>query len=99
MSAARVPRHEPEVGCVLARETGVLLVLTDAGPVRASYGARMLGAIARDRSGVPEPGDWVTLRRWCDGPVTVEGSYSRPPRPLAPVLPLRGCRARDPARR
>ena len=75
---------------MLAREIGVLVVLTDDGPVRASYGARMLGAIARDRSRLPEAGEWVTLRRWCDGPVTVEGVLTRPHRPpaLATVLPL-----------
>lgn len=74
------------MGCVLARETGVLVVLTDDGPVRASYGARMLCAIARDRSRSPEAGEWVTVRRWCDGPVTVEEVLTRPS--LATVLPL-----------
>jgi len=78
------------VGCVLAREIGVLVVLTDDGPVRASYGARMLGAIARDRSRLPEAGEWVTVRRWCDGPVTIEDILTRPFRPaLATVTPLR----------
>ena len=78
---------------MLGSEIGVLVVLTDHGPVRASYGARMLGAIARDRSRVPEAGEWVTLRRWCDGPVTVENILSRPaPRPLAQVLQLHGNR-------
>jgi len=75
---------------VLAQEIGVLVVLTDDGPVRASYGARMLGAIARDRSHSPEVGEWVTVRRWCDGPVTVEDLLPRPcrSRALAAVLPL-----------
>jgi hypothetical protein len=93
LTAARVLRPELEVGCVLARETGILLVLTDRGPARATYGARMLGAIARDRSRVPEPGEWVTLRRWYDGPVTVEDlcTPGRPPT-LAEVLPWRGPR-------
>jgi hypothetical protein len=57
---------------VLACETGVLLVLTDRGAVRATYGARLLGLLARDRAASPQPGEWVVLRRWCDGPVTVE---------------------------
>ena len=84
------------MGCVLAGETGVLVVLTDDGPVRASYGARMLGAIARDRSRLPEAGEWVTLRRWCDGPCTVEGVLGRPYQPpaLATVLPLHRNRPR-----
>ena len=78
-----------EVGCVLARETGVLVVLTDDGRVRATYGPGMLGAIAVDCSRVPEPGEWVSLRRWCDGPHTVEGPLTRSSRDrLAPVLHL-----------
>ena len=81
---------------MLAREIGVLVVLTDDGPVRASYGARMLGAIARDRSRLPDAGEWVTLRRWCDGPVTVEGvlTHPHPPPALATVLPLHRNRSR-----
>ena len=75
---------------MLTREVGVLVVLTDGGHVRASYGARMLGELARDRSRVPQPGEWVVLRRWYDGPVTVERTFARPPvKPLATVVPLR----------
>jgi len=84
------------VGCVLAGETGVLVVLTDDGPVRASYGARMLCAIARDRSRSPQAGDWVTVRRWSDGPVTVEDVLTRPA--LAKVLPLRRASRKSPGR-
>ena len=81
---------------MLAREIGILVVLTDDGPVRASYGARMLGAIARDRSRSPEAGEWVTVRRWCDGPVTVEDILTRPSGAcLATVLPLHRSRLRD----
>lgn len=89
MTAARAPRHADEVGCLLARETGVVVVLTDHGPLRASYGARMLVQLARDRAALPEPGEWVALRRWCDGPVTVEGLLAhRPATPLADVVRL-----------
>jgi ribosome biogenesis GTPase len=94
LTAVAAPREEAAVGCVLARDVGVLIVLTDLGPVRASYGARMLGQIARDRSGVPEPGEWVVLRRWYDGPVTVEATLTRRPSQLAPVVPIRS-RRRD----
>lgn len=84
------------MGCVLARELGILVVLTDEGPVRATYGAGMLGAIARDRSRVPDPGEWVSVRRWSDGPVTVESPLTRFATPqLAQVLVLhRGRRPR-----
>ena len=74
---------------MLATDTGLLLVLTDEGAVRATYGPRVLGEIARDRSCVPSPGEWVTLRRWSDGPVTVEATHGRRPRErLAEVVPL-----------
>ena len=74
---------------MLTREVGVLVVLTDVGRVRASYGAHVLGQLARGRSRVPEPGEWVILRRWYDGPMTVEGIFSRPPsETLAAVVPL-----------
>ena len=89
MTAERAVRPDLEVGCVVAHEVGLVVVLTDHGPVRATYGARMLGAIARDRSALPEPGDWVSLRRWPDGPVTVEGTWGHRREPLARVLPLR----------
>ena len=95
MTAAPLGRQEPEVGCVVGHEVGVLVVLTDRGPIRATYGARMLDALARDRSGAPAAGEWVALRRWPDGPVTVEDIVYRPPArsTLAPVLPLRRRRA------
>ncbi len=95
MTAVPAPRDEEAVGCVLTRDLGVLVVLTDVGPVRASYGPRMLGQIARDRSRVPEPGEWVVLRWWYDGPVTVESMLTPRVSRIAPVLPLRRPRTRS----
>ena len=90
MTAAPASGPGGEVACVLACETGVQLVLTDHGPVRATYGGRLLREVARDRAAAPEPGDWVELRRWRDGPVTVEAVLTRHrTEPLARVLPLR----------
>jgi ribosome biogenesis GTPase len=90
LTAARASGPRGEVGCVLDCEVGVLVVLTDDGPVRATYAGRLLCAVARDRTGAPEPGDWVELRRWQDGPVTVEVVLTRHrSQPLAQVLPLR----------
>jgi hypothetical protein len=88
MSAERVARIDPWVGCVVRCETGVALVLTDAGKLRASYGGRMLGRIARDRTCLAEPGDWVVLRRWTDDRVTIEDVWPRGSR-TAQVIPLR----------
>jgi hypothetical protein len=72
MSAQRVARLDPWVGCVVGCETGVARVLTDRGEVRASYAGSMLCRIARDRGCAATPGDWVVLRRWPDGRITIE---------------------------
>jgi hypothetical protein len=48
----------------------------------------MLCRVARDRACLPEPGDWVALRAWCDGRVTLTGLMQQP---IATVVPLR-CR-------
>ncbi len=73
------------LGCVVRTEVGVLVVLTDRGELRASFGGGMLARIARDRAVLPALGDWVVLRRWCDDRVTVEARLESP---LAPVIPL-----------
>jgi hypothetical protein len=78
MSAERVSRLDPWVGCVVGGECGVARVLTDLGEVRASYGGAMLARIAHDRSCLPEPGHWVVLRRWCDDRVTIEDTWQPP---------------------
>jgi ribosome biogenesis GTPase len=88
VSAERIARVDPWVGCVVACEPGVAQVLTDHGEVRASYGGCMLSAIARDRTCIPGPGDWVVLRRWCDDRITIEATWS-PPTRQADVVPLR----------
>jgi hypothetical protein len=52
------------------------LVLMSSGAARATYCAALLLAAARARAGGrvwPRPGDRVALRRWPDGPITVEG--------------------------
>ncbi len=88
MTTAPIARRRQlggELGCVLAREVGVLLVLTDTGPLRASYGVRLLGRLAADPGCLPEPGEWVALRRWPDGPVTAEmAPGAEPTRPTTP---------------
>ena len=78
MTAMRVAGQDP-VGCVVRVETGVAVVLTDEGETRASYSGRMLADVARDRSRAPAAGDWVTLRTWPDGRVTLEECLTRAP--------------------
>jgi len=87
MSAQRVARLDPWVGCVVACETGIARVLTDRGEVRASYGGSMLCRIARDRGCVANPGDWVVLRHWADGRITIEDVWA-PATQVADVIRL-----------
>lgn len=88
MSADRVRRIDPWVGCVVGCETGIARVLTDRGELRASYGGAMLARIARDRDCLAGPGDWVVLRRWADDRITIEDVWPRQRRE-ATVLQLR----------
>lgn len=84
-------RSDARLGCVVSVEAGVAVVLTDVGEVRATFGGGMLCRIARDRSCLPGPGDWVVLRAWPDGPMTVE---ARADARVAKVIPMRRPRRR-----
>lgn len=88
MTAQRLEPSQSPVGCVLRAEVGVLVVLTERGEVRATLDGRMLAAVARDRSALPEPGDWVALRRWPDERVTVLRTIRPAPPRLAQVVAL-----------
>jgi len=60
---------------VMCDESGAL-VLMNTGAANATYCAALLLAAARAAAGGrvwPRPGDRVALRRWPDGPITVEG--------------------------
>ncbi len=47
-------------------------MLTEDGPIRATFGGGVLDAMANDPSAAPCTGDWCLVRQWPDGPVTVE---------------------------
>ena len=53
-------------------DRGLCSVLTADGLVRASLGGAVLDAIAADGLAAPCTGDWVLVRQWPDGPLTVE---------------------------
>ncbi|MEV8371306.1 ribosome small subunit-dependent GTPase A [Kribbella sp. NPDC056861] len=62
----------------LARvDKGLSTVLTEDGPVRASWSGAVLAAIAADSQATPCTGDWVGLRRWLDDRITVEAVAPR----------------------
>jgi ribosome biogenesis GTPase / thiamine phosphate phosphatase len=66
-----------EPGRVTRVDRGLCKTMTASGPVRATLGASALEAIGRDPIAGPCTGDWVVLRSWPDGPVTVEAVLPR----------------------
>ncbi|MGH3446705.1 MAG: GTPase RsgA, partial [Nocardioidaceae bacterium] len=60
------------VGRVVRVDRGICAVVTADGLVRASLGSGVLEAMADDTLSTPCTGDWCVLRKWCDGPMTVE---------------------------
>jgi ribosome biogenesis GTPase len=59
-------------GRVIRVDRGLCSVLTADGLVRASLGGSVLDAIAADGLAAPCTGDWVMVRHWPDGPLTIE---------------------------
>ncbi len=60
------------IGRVTRVDRGVASVLTEDGPVRASWGGPVLTRAAQDPTAAPSTGDWCVLRTWPDHRVTVE---------------------------
>ena len=60
------------VGRVVRVDKGVASVLTESGPVRASWGGAVLSRVAHDPTEAPCTGDWCVLRSWPDRRTTVE---------------------------
>ena len=64
-------------GRVLEVVPGAAVVRLALGPVRASFGGALLCRIAQDPEEAPRVGDRVLVRRWPDGPMTVERVVAR----------------------
>ncbi len=60
------------VGRVVRVDKGVASLLTEQGPVRASWGAPVLQRVAHDPTEAPCTGDWCVVRTWPDHRVTIE---------------------------
>ena len=58
-------------------DKGLSHVLTEDGPVRATWSGGVLAAIAADSQATPCTGDWVALRHWPDDRITVEAVAPR----------------------
>jgi len=64
-------------GRVVRIDRGMSTVLTEDGPVRATWSGGVLAAIAADSQATPCTGDWVLLRDWPDDRITVEAVAPR----------------------
>jgi ribosome biogenesis GTPase len=64
-------------GRVVRVDKGLSSILTEDGPVRASWSGGVLAAIAADPQATPCTGDWVALRRWPDDRITIEAVAPR----------------------
>ncbi|HEY0688740.1 MAG TPA: ribosome small subunit-dependent GTPase A [Kribbella sp.] len=65
------------LGRVVRVDKGLSTVLTEDGPLRASWSGGVLAAVAVDTQATPCTGDWVALRRWPDDRITVEALAPR----------------------
>lgn len=63
---------DASVGRVVRVDRGVAAVLTESGPVRASWGGAVLQRVAHDPTEAPCAGDWCVLRAWPDHRTTIE---------------------------
>ena len=64
-------------GRVARVDKGLSTILTEDGPVRATWSGGLLAAIAADSQATPCTGDWVAMRCWPDDRVTVESLAPR----------------------
>lgn len=64
-------------GRVSRVDKGLATVLTENGPVRATWSGALLAAIAKDAQAGPCTGDWVVLRFWPDDRITLESVAPR----------------------
>ncbi|NED94158.1 ribosome small subunit-dependent GTPase A [Phytoactinopolyspora alkaliphila] len=78
--------HLPARVCRI--DKGGAVVTTADGPLHVTYGGAVLADAAADRSRFPAAGDWVAVRHWPDGRITLDA-----------VLPRRTALIRDSADR
>lgn len=63
---------QPEPARVTRTDRGACDLVGADGPLRATWGADVVAAVARDPLAVPSTGDWVVVLPWPDGHHTVE---------------------------
>lgn len=73
----RLPARAPEPARITRTDVGACELLGPDGALRASWGADVVAAVARDPLAVPSTGDWAVVQRWPDGRRTVEAVLPR----------------------
>jgi ribosome biogenesis GTPase len=76
-STIAVPGLPPFPARVTRTDRGACDLLAADGPVRATWGATVVAAVAGDPQAVPSTGDWVRVQAWPDGNRTVEAVLPR----------------------
>ena len=69
--------HDLVPGRVARVDKGLATVLTEDGPVRATWSGAVLAAMATDAQAGPCTGDWAVLRFWPDERITLESLAPR----------------------
>lgn len=69
--------HDLVPGRVARVDKGLATVLTEDGPVRATWSGAILAAMAGDAQAGPCTGDWAVLRFWPDERITLESLAPR----------------------
>jgi len=80
VSAAEFLQSVPDdlvPGRVARVDKGLATVLTEDGPVRATWSGALLTAMANDAQAGPCTGDWAVLRYWPDDRITLESLAPR----------------------
>ncbi len=68
----RLAGAAPEPARVTRTDRGACDLIGPDGPLRATWGADVVAAVAADPQAVPSTGDWVLVQLWPDGHRTVE---------------------------
>jgi ribosome biogenesis GTPase len=71
-AAARWAAADAVLGRVVCVDRGLVSVLSEGGPRRATLGSGLLGRVAKDPTEAPCTGDWCMIREWPDGRDTLE---------------------------
>src|SRR5690348_16979538 len=77
--------RDATLGRVIRVDQGVVVVLSERGPLRCTYGGRLLGKVAANPQHAPCAGDWCVVQEWPDHRLTVAEVLPRSSTVLRPA--------------